>query len=101
MNKKHIYTGAYLLYNPDNKSQFGIVDGKAEMGVNNANIRVSLGKQILKKMIISDDETILNLTLDECNKLSDVLKKVENSINLLTNLSKRDKLKDEAYLLED
>ncbi len=98
---KYIYTGAYLLHNPDNKSQFGIVDGKSEIGTNAVNIRISLGKQIINKIITNDDETVINLSLDECNELCDVLKKVENSINLLINLSKRDKLKEEAYLFEE
>jgi hypothetical protein len=95
---KKIYTGAYLLTNPDHKSQFGLVDGESSIDDDKINIRISLGKQLIDKMTIENKEVTINLSLEECNRLSEVLKTVENSIKLLVTLSKRGKLKDEAYL---
>ena len=87
------------MYNLNNKSQFGIVDGSAIVNTD-PNIRISLGKQLTEKMIIDEEEVIINLTLDECNRLCDVLKIVENSLKVLITLSEKNKLKEDAYLFE-
>lgn len=100
--KKKIYTGAYLLYNPDKSSQFGVVDAFAYTEENIPNIRISFGKQVLNKLQLSEvDSMTINLTVEECYKLAETLKQVEHSIHLLINLSKRGKLTDEAYINEE
>ena len=99
--KSILYTGGYLLSNPDSKSQFGIVDASADVIQYKPNIRIVFGKQILEKLQTDEDGSLtINLSLEESSKLSEILKKAENSIQLLITLSKTGKLKDEAYLIE-
>lgn len=97
---KKVYTGAYLLYNKDNITQFGLVDGTANMESKTEVVRISFNKQVIEKIQLDENCYTINLTLEECAKLADVLKNVEHSLELLKTLSKRDKLKDDAYLTE-
>lgn len=100
--KKKIYSGAYLLSNSDNKSQFGAVDAFALTEENIPYVRIYFGQQILSKMLSDEDGAMtINLSIEECSKLADTLKNVEHTIQLLINLSKRGKLTDEAYIIEE
>jgi hypothetical protein len=100
--KKKLYTGAYLLYNKDHQSQFGLVDGTADLNKNTDTIRISFAKQILEKIQRDDEDGFtINLTVEECAQLADTLKTVEHSLQLLKTLSKRGKLTDDAYLTDE
>lgn len=100
--KKKLYTGAYLLYNKDHQSQFGLVDGTADLDKNTDTIRISFAKQIVEKIERdNEDEFNIHLTIEECAQLADTLKTVEHSLQLLKTLSKRGKLTDDAYLKDE
>lgn len=100
--RKKIFSGGYLLINPDNKSQFGIVSASTYVDEIEPIIRVALGKQLLNKLETDDDGYVtLNLSLSESSKLAEMLTTVNNSIELLVTLSKRNRLSEDAYYSED
>jgi hypothetical protein len=100
MNKK-LYTGVYLLKNEDN-SQFGSMDASYIVDEAIGKATICLKKDNVQKIEIDKDFISIEIDLNQLKIISNISNSVSENIKILKILHKRNKLKDEAYiLLED
>jgi hypothetical protein len=99
--EKKIYTGAYLLQYLNGEGQFGAVDATYNVSDKSEKARVLLRKKDLKKLLIDDDSVSFEISLEQLEIISSTSRSVFENVNLMKSLSKRDKLKENAFFLDD